>query len=373
MRYHGSFRPVIVAASVLVLAAGSAAGQNTSPGPSGSPVLQGPAVHDNSAPGQRSTFGGSRGNGKGAERPIPQPVFMKAVMSLNEKEAPAATRLSAEQKKQIDSLTEEFRASQREFAAEHRDELRELAAKLPPEDRARLRELMTGPGAAQRPADGHGIRRLQGEGGRGEGDRREGGRGEDGRGEGKPGAGRGQTSDDAMMRGGDEPPDKPRDNRRDKPDERQVQAARDQLKALLEQAPRPEESRAKVWAVLTDAQRQAVEAELKKTREKAGERRPQAGPKNGPEGGKASKAGQAGEANAAPEETRVRERARERLKNMTPEQREEALKKLKERRAERGGERGRNGKGPADGRKPAPPIDEVNVPRPADGDSNNPK
>lgn len=334
-----------ISAVLLAGLAGTALAQD-----SGSdPVLRGPKVKDNSAPGERSTFGGGRPKGKDAQRLIPQPVFMKAVMSLNAEGAPEETRLSDEQAAKLKTIEQEFRGQQREFAQAHRDEVRELASKLPPEDRARIRELMgAGPGGDRRgPANqakaGQGKRPGKGEpGAEGPGKPRPGGAGRPGGPEGDdrpppPPPPPGADGPDEMMDG-------PRDPR---PSEAEVQEARGQLKALIEQAPKPEQARAKMWAVLSEPQRKIVEAELVKAREEMGAKAGEAARKK--------KAG--GDAAIDINDPRIPEKARERLKNLPPEQREEALKRLKERRE------GEQGKRPP-GRKPPPPIEDVNIPAP---------
>lgn len=317
-----------VSAVVLVGLAGAAAGQAAGP----DPVLRGPKVKDNSAYGERTPFAG-RPRGKDAQRPVPQPVFMKAVMTLNAEGAAQETRLSDEQAAKLKAIEQEFRDQQREFAAAHRGEARELAAKLPPEDRARLREMLAPALGAEGRGPANPARK-----GAGKKPPKNGPAGEE------PSAPAGM--DDPMApEMGDGP-------MRDRPSESEVQEARAQLRALFEQAPKPDEARARMWAVLSDPQRKAVEAELVKVREgmaaKASEQ------------GKRKKAAGADSSKVDLDDPRIPERARERLKNMTPEQREEAIKRLKERR------QGEPGKRPA-GRKPPPPIEDVNIPSPEDG------
>lgn len=296
------------------------------------PVLRGPEVKDNAPPGQRSTFTGKGQRGQMAQRPVPQPVFMKAVKALNAEGAPAETRLSDEQAEKLLAIEQEFRARQRDFAQSHREEVKALAAKLPPEDRARVRELLAagagreGPGAPQKVKKGAG-KKPDGKGG----------------------------PDNAKR------PDGPRDDQMDtmdqmdqqtaaKPSEAEVAEARARLKELFEEAPKLEQARARMWAVLSEPQRKAVEAELVKAREEMAA-------KAGEQGKQRKAAGADGDKPLSLDDPRIPEKARERLKNLPPEQREEALKRLQERR------QNEQGKRPA-GKKPPPPVDEVNVPSP---------
>lgn len=340
---RSSIRGVVGAGvSVLLLVgmAGVAAGQEAGP----DPVLRGPRVQDNSAPGERSTFSGGRPRGREAQRPIPQPVFMKAVMSLNAEGAPEETRLSDAQAAQLKSIEAEFRASQREFIQAHREEIRALAQKLPPEDRARVREFMaTGMGreGALNQAKKAPVKRP----------------GKDAAGKGAPGKDRParppQGPADEMM--GPEMADTPREKldkpAGQRPSEAEVQEARAQLREFFERAPKPEQSRAKMWAVLSEPQRKLVEAELVKFRAQA------VAKAEGP--GKPKQLdGQDKPDKINLDDPRIPERARERLKNLPPEQREEAIKRLLERRQE---ERGRGRPG---GQKPPPPVDEVDIPSP---------
>lgn len=326
-----------ISALVLVNMAGMAAAQDAG----SDPVLRGPKVRDNSAPGERSTFSGGRPRGKDAQRPIPQPAFMKAVMTLNAEGAAAETRLTEAQQSQLKTIEQEFRAQQREFAQAHRDEARELAASLPPEDRARVRELLGAGGEGRAP--GKQVRQAPGQ----KSDKAPGKKPP----KGEPRGDRPPPPPPPPPGGGDEmmAPGEMDGPMREKPSEAQVEEARARLKELIAQAPKPEQARSKMWGVLSEPQRKLVEVELAKTREEMANR--------AADQGKKKNAGADGEGPVmSMDDPRIPEKARERLKNLSPEQREEAIKRLKERRPE-------NGKRPA-GRKPAPPLEEVDIPAP---------
>lgn len=371
----------LVTGLMLMALAGGATAQPSSD-KQGDPVLRGPRITDNSAPGERGSFGGSRGKGA-QQRPIPQPVFMKAVMTLNADGAPAETRLSAEQEDQLKAIEQEFRDSQREFIKQHRDEVRELSGQLPPEDRARLRELIGAQG---------------GEGGR------LGKSLKDAPGKPPSRGGKKNAEKPEAEKAPDEMMAPPTEMSGAKPDEQQVQAAREKFKSLMEQAPRLEQARGKMWAVLSEPQRQAVEGEIKKVREEMQARQIEESKKKKAAGGGkgADKSPDAkntdepvrkrpgsGDAKRRPDakggpaldnppvaidDSRIPAKVRERLKDLPPEQREEAIKKIRENRAAQAdkpkGKPGKNAdrkrKPPPDGAKPPPPIDDVNVPKPDD-------
>ena len=316
-----------VSAVVLAtLAGGTLAQESAKP----DPVLRGPQVKDNAPPGQRSTFTGKGQRGQMAQRPVPQPVFMKAVMTLNADGAPAETRLSDEQAEKLRTIEQEFRAQQRDFAQAHREEVKALAGKLPPEDRARVRELIAAGAGREGPGGAQKVKKVPGK-----------------KPDGKGGPDNARRPDgpppDDMMDAVDQP-------KGAKPSEAEVAEARAKLKELFEQAPKLEQARAKMWGVLSDPQRKLVEAELTKAREEMAAK--------AVEQNKQRKAADAdGGKSINLDDPRIPEKARERLKNLPPGQREEALKRLQERRQNEQGKR-------PGGKKPPPPVDEVNIPAP---------
>lgn len=378
---------MIVTGLMLVALAGTATAQSSADKPSGDPVLRGPRITDNSPPGERGSFGGGRAKGAQGQRPIPQPAFMKAVMALNADGAAAETRLSTGQEDQLKAIEQEFRDSQREFITQHGDQVRELAGQLPPEDRARLRELFGAQG-------GEGDKLVKSlKDAPGKKPKRGGNLGKKNTDTPSPDAEK--TSDGMMappleMGAGDV-----------KPDEQQTQAAREKFKSLMEQAPRVEQARGKMWAVLSEPQRQLVEGEIKKAREEMQARQIEESKKKKSAGGrgvkKSSVAGNSdeavrkrpapGDARRGPDakggpaldkppvaidESRVPAKVRERLKDLPPEQREEAIKKIRENRAAQadrpkrkaGKNADRKRKAPSDGAKPPPPIDQIDIPKP---------
>lgn len=199
-----------------------------------------------------------------------------------------------------------------------------------------------------------------------------------------------------------------------KPADEEAAAAQDRMRQLMEGAPRVEDVYTKVWAELTEPQRQAVDGRIAEFRERQAREREEnyvrqksgkkaAGaeqarsmerersdapqgeavrPSRPPEGGPGrppnrpnARAGEGSGANVSPER---RERIMRMLGRLTPEQQDQVIARLEERLREAGlgGEPGqgprRNPDGRRGGPKPPPPMDEVNVPppppqEPADG------
>jgi len=253
------------------------------------PVLSGPKVKEDGVPGEQRQFSPGRSKGKdmmGGE--IPHRNFMRAVESLKTSED-MAVRLTTEQQSQIREINEGFVATTAEYRAEHRDEVRELLTKLTPEDRRRAQEFLNRSGENRRP----------------ELDKRK----------------------NVPKKGGED------GSMEAKTDPKTGEQARERMKELLAGAPNPADTHAKIHAVLTDAQKQAFKGELQKVREEMEARRKPEGkdaPKAPAKDGKEAKDGK-GPKNIDINDPRIPEKARERLKNMSPEEREEAIKRFQER------------------------------------------
>jgi hypothetical protein len=256
------------------------------------PVLSGPKVKEDGVPGEQRQFTPGRTRGKdmmGGE--IPHRNFMRAVENLKGSEE-MGVRLTPEQQSKIREINETFTATVAKYRAEHREEVRELLTQLTPEDRRRAQEFLTRNGEGRRP----------------EIDKRK----------------------NVPKKSGDGPA------MDEKPDPKKAETARERIKELLGGAPNPSDTHAKIYGVLTDAQKQAFKSELQKVREEMESRRgsdskeqPKGKPEAPKDGGK--DAGKDADIN----DPRIPERARERLKNMTPQQREEALKRFLEERGKR--------------------------------------
>lgn len=280
--------------------------------------LKGPDVKDNGVPGQKRTFGeGEQGRKAQGERPLPLTIVNKALDVLRG-DAAGDNKLSADQESKIKAAIEEFQTSTRAFFEKNKDQIVTLREQVAPAERARIDRLLR---EATPAARGKGAKKSK---------------------DAEPAMADPMDSGEKMDSSG-------------KPADVQASAkARDQLLELLKSRPKPEDAQAKIWANLTDAQKPLAEKELARLREQA----QKAAAKPGEKGGQDALLEEL--KNKTPEEImndpRVPERLRERLRNMTPEQREQAIKRLRERGAE--GLRGR--RDAAD--KPAPSSDDVQVP-----------
>lgn len=294
----------------LVLAAGSAQAQDAKP--KDGPALEGPKVRDNSLPGKKREFGDGNKDRKAGDMPVRLPVVMKALDVLRGEKA-GDNKLTEAQESSIKGAFDEFQKSTREFMEKNREEIATLRSQLTPEDRAKVERAAGGEG---RPGQ-------------------------------RPGA---PKNKDAKKPGGEDemmaPPETKPETKAD-PEASKKAVAR--LQEIYAGRPKPEEAQAKAWSSLTEPQRTILQAEIKRvTEEMQKKAKPGEGQNLDDLKGK------------SPEEImndpRVPERLRERLKNMTPEERKEAVKRFLER--ERGPKRegGEN--------KPAPKPSDVNVPTP---------
>lgn len=196
-----SFNRIITAALIVA----SAGAVTLAREPAGPNPLSGPKVQDNSPPGVNQTLdGGQRDRRRaGGERNRPM-LFMGAVMSLSRPETPESLRLTDEQRAQVEAIGKEYADALRAFRDAHREEIDALRGDRPRGQR-----------------DGAGGPRGQGDGAGGQ-------RG--------PGAeGRGQ------QRG-----------RQDMTPEQQKKA--DELRALMDQAPKAEPFQTRMWALLSPEQ-----------------------------------------------------------------------------------------------------------------------
>jgi hypothetical protein len=117
-------------------------------------------------------------------------------------------------------------------------------------------------------------------------------------------------------------------------DEVASKAAMTQLKKLMEGAPKPADVQVKVWNTLTEGQRLLMKEEMERL----------------------AKEGRGG-ADPMLDNPRLPAELREKLANMSPEERREAIRKYRE-------ERGKNKKEEGGTSTPPPPMDDVKVPDP---------
>lgn len=267
--------------------------------------LAGPKVKDNSVPGQQRQFGGGVGREKGQARPLPPGAFMQAVASLESKDAPANVALSEDQRTKIAQFRSDFEAKMKAYRDEHADEIKKIRDTLPGPDQRRIDEFLRG-GRGPEGRDGKGEKRGP------EGERR--------RGDQPP---LDAMPDDDMMRDDNKP-------------SAEVEAGRAKVRELIEGAPKPADAQQQVMALLSEAQKAHVKAEIERVTKERADRREGAG-KGGPDG---ERMGGKIMENLTPEE-------REALKNMKPEERREFLRK----KAQKQGLGQGNGQGRGKGEK----------------------
>jgi hypothetical protein len=317
------------------------------------PLLKGPEVKERAVPGVVNTFGESQERRRMAER-IPPEVLREALGVLVGEDVPEAIRATPEQEQQFRSVAERLRAATREYMAKHREELIEL----------RKDANLSGRGAQE-------IDRAIGR---------------------RPGEARRERA-----RGADETDAAAAAPMMGEVSEAKQEAARQRLREIMAGAPKIEDAMTRVWEGLSEAQREAVDAKLNEYREREAKRREemyvrQRVDSRQPEGASARPGAgrpsgddmmmQQGEGAAPGERARparpeqpVRPNAanaqrRERLMRLfdrlSPEQQEMLLERLEgaARDGALGPARQRGQRQAPSTDKPAPGMDEVDVPRP---------
>ena len=260
--------------------------------------LRGPSVKDDTVPGESRRFTGAGVKKKetvGTD--TPHALFMRSLEVLRGEKADATVRLSSEQESKIEQISRELRESQQAYFEEHAEELAALREKAGPELRRRMDQTLASQGKKTKsltqkpnnvpkdatPADGMMDQD-------------------------KP------MDSDKSMEG--EKPSSPRKGEGEDP------AVRTRVAEIAAGAPKPTDAHTKIWASLTASQRPVVEKQLAKMKAEAGSRRDGKKP--------ASKPGAAGDAGGA-DLSKLPPKVQERLKNMTPEQREKAIERYRER------------------------------------------
>ncbi len=343
--------------ALLFTAGAAAAGRLAEPPKGDEPVLKGPPVKERAVPGVVNTFGQSQEARRMAER-IPPEVLREALSVLTREDTPEAIRASEELEAEFRAVGDELRTATRKYMAEHREELIELRKDANLSGRA-AQEL----------------------------DRALGRRG-------------GQSPDATAPRGGRRPdtmePDQPTPPMDEAAEARQ-EAARQRLRELMSGAPRVEDYMTRIWEKLSPAQREAVDAKLDEYRKQEARRREEMyvrqrvgqrtseGPGATPQ---KSENDMMSRENAARSEqdrpgqpmrpnvaaAQRRERLMRLFDTLSPEQQEMLLERLEN--AARDGVPGPSGRraarGPREADKPAPGMDEVDVPKPEDVEQDTP-
>lgn len=214
MRIHTdrSFLALLTIASLAAAAVAQPPTKDAQP-----PALGGPTVTDpGPAPGASPTLdGGQRGDRKDKPQLIPHRVFMKALHDALDHPDDMSLALSSEQSTKIDAANKAYENAQAAYMRDHRDQLEELRKN-----------------GLSRAA----ITEARGKGGANKGNLKA----------------KGASSADTT------------------PEQRQALLQR--AKELRDGAPKPDDTRAAIWAVLTQPQKDAVEAKLQAFRDKLGEK-----------------------------------------------------------------------------------------------------
>ncbi|QQS07899.1 MAG: hypothetical protein IPK69_07730 [Phycisphaerales bacterium] len=294
----------------LVLAAGLLTGVSFAEPSAKADPLAGPKVTDHSVPGETRTLGTSET--KARVRAIPHMAFMRVINSLRGEEA-GDLRLSSEQSTSIDAIAADLRTQFQAFRAEHEDEIRTLLDEMPPEARERV---------LQRLGQEFDLRGERGPGAN-EGARRGGAKGgpKDGKDAGERGR-RGPRGDRPMPPKGDEMMAPPRDGGpgekggKRNVDPEKAKEMRDKVQSLIEKAPDTRETHAKIFAVLTEAQREHVTQKLEEVRHRM-------------EGAADKRIGEERAKREGDQFDKGREAVREALSKLSPEERRAIMEKMR--------------------------------------------
>jgi hypothetical protein len=325
-------------AAALIASAGMCAAQQSDL-PKDDGALKGPEVKDGGAPGKNRKFTEKGGKGAAEQREVPMRQYVRAFGVLKDGKGGEGAALTVDQQERIDGIVKDYGDSVETFRKENGEEVKELVKILPPEERRKVMAKLAviAPGGQ---------------------------RGEGRPGEGRPGGDKGDAPKGKKPADGERPngerPNRDGDPMSDgaskqKASQEDIDVAMKRLKELGEAAPKPADAQAKLWAVLSDSQKPLVKAELERMKVEAEKRRAENGGQGGPGEG------------MTPE-------MREKLKNMTPEERQKAIQEFrKQRQAEGGapagkegaGKEGKKGKKPKKDADDVPPgMDGVDVPDP---------
>ncbi len=353
-RNNRRYPPFLVAAAMLALS-GASFGQadaktDTKPA-ADEPVLKGPTVKERSVPGVVNTFGDGQAARRMGER-IPPEVLREALGVLTSDDATEDIRATDDQREEFRTVTDRFRAAMRSYLAEHREELIDLR-----------REANLSGRAAQE------IDRAIG--------RRPGPRAESDRQRSAP-----ETRERDMESMAEDSMGEASQEKQD--------AARQRIREIMAGGPRIEDVMTRIWEGLSPAQREAVDTKLDEYREREAQRREEMYVRQ-QMGDRAPEAQRAPAANddmmtmtdsarpARPDRAPAanagrRERLLRLFERLSPEQQEALLERLEN--ASRDGAFGQGRPGRPQRRaaeKPAPTMDEVEVPRPEDVQTDRPQ
>lgn len=259
--------------------------------------LKGPPVNDNSVPGVKKSFGdgaaGKNGKARLQEMGPTMIVFGRALDTLRN-DAAGENKLTSEQDTKIRELREAFEAKAKAYMDEHKNEVKSLLEKVSPQDRAKFGQALGKEGGRL----GLAKRGFKGKAGD-----------------------KGEKNAEPMT------DSKPAVN------SEESGKARERLKAIFDGRPKPQDTQTQMYAVLSETQKKLVQEALQKQRDEATKRLTE---KKKTAGGEEKPAGNLGDlknksADEIMNDPRVPERLRERLKAMSPEDREKAVARIRER------------------------------------------
>jgi len=244
------------------------------------PLLSGPKVEESRLPGIEETLTDTqtRMQGMGAEA-VPSGVFRRAIESLRGQEAPEEVRLSQDQEDEIAALQRDHARALRAYLAEHQDkidELRRAARNIERQADPNQRRSNDRPERARRP----------------------------------------ESSEPMSDRASD-----PREIRR-------------QIQALRQGGPQETDVQTRIWGVLAEAQRDAVEEQIDAYRAQLEKRRQERSMRRFMESRRSQNPASTTttlDPDLAQFERSLPERLRQRLRNLEPEQRVRLLERLQSR------------------------------------------
>lgn len=354
--------------STLTLALALAAGSATALAADPADDLKGPAVPERTAPGGAAGFGEKPGDAarRNGEVPLPLPMYLRMLRDVTGPEAAEKLRATDAQREQIEKLSKSHMDAMKAFMEEHRSEIEQIVKEHPQAARM-LREYGFGPGRAgerggDRGGEPGGKRPEGGRGKRPEGGRPEGKGGPEGDPMGGPGEGGPGPGGRRGPGGPGGPGEGPEMNEKDRA------AVMAQLNELRNKAPKAEDVKTSIWAVLNADQQQALQTKIDahkkevlaerdakyKEQQKRRFEEGKGTDKAKPAGAKLDDAKRAEVLASLPKEAQDRigkmpaeqqERILSRLAELPAERRAEALKRLAERR--RAGGEGKPGDAPA--------------------------
>ena len=297
MQRRALTNPAAVSILALMLSAGMAYGQDSekktetpakqteAPG-----KMRGPAVRDNSQPGQRQRFANQPANRAATQQQLlPMATYVRGLEVLKGEKAKENVRLTEEQDTKIKALVEEYNKTAKEYLEKHRDEVMELMRSASPQQRRQVFQFMS-------ELENRDITQQGGQGGRGGfgfggGPGGPGGPGGEGRGRGGEGGGPGGPGGEGGGRrrggegGGPGGPGGPgggedggrRTNTENggdamgQPERLSAEETTKRLKELRDGAPNLGEYQQKILDTLTKVQQPLFKAELEKLRKQTPE------------------------------------------------------------------------------------------------------